>query len=194
MKTLKDLTLNEAKNMGPDRSHLGATLKYVGPTLCVARVLGASTGGYYKITIKLENGKAIPSCTCPMGGGCKHCRSVAIMMVQHWQSNPKLTFTSEQLFKETLLFSKTKSQLIDIIVRMKKKNPDLYINNSDDFDLYQEDDDDEDEDDEEDEDEDDEDSDDYDDHEDEPEYDRGGNDYRDRLLREEDNMYKKRKL
>ncbi|KAN0004192.1 hypothetical protein ACTFIZ_010351 [Dictyostelium cf. discoideum] len=140
MKTLKELTLKEAKNMGPDRSHLDATLKYVG---------------------------------------------------QHYVFNPKLKFTSEQLFKETLLFIKTKSQLIDIIVRMKKKYSDLYINNSDNFNLcqhYKDDEDDEDDDD------DDENSDDYDDHNGEFEYDYNSSDYRDRLLREEENMYKKRKL
>ncbi|KAN0022870.1 hypothetical protein ACTFIU_005611 [Dictyostelium citrinum] len=124
MKSLKELALKEASRVGPD-----GLLKCVGPTLCVARVFGA----------KLINGEAVPHCTCPMGAGCKHCRSVAITMVEHWKNNSRLTFTEEDIFKETLLYRKTKSELIDIIVRMKKKHPHLF-KSSDVFNHYDEDD------------------------------------------------------
>ncbi|KAN0035763.1 hypothetical protein ACTA71_005054 [Dictyostelium dimigraforme] len=59
-------------------------------------------------------------------------------MVNNWKYDfGKWDITKENLFKEVLLIRKTKSQLINIIVNMKRKHQNLKIYKSDIFDLYE---------------------------------------------------------
>ena len=74
----------------------------------------------YRVTVMLgEDGIAAASCSCPVGGGCKHC--VALLLT--WLYEPESFVTQEMTQKR--LADRSREELVALIEQMISHYPDL---------------------------------------------------------------------
>ncbi|KAF2075111.1 hypothetical protein CYY_003588 [Polysphondylium violaceum] len=113
--TLKDLTLRECETISDSRHDTYGEPRFIklGFTYVEAKMRG--TLGTYKIQIYLQNGRLHTSCTCPVGGSCKHIREVAIAMHERLKDIKISRYTQERAYKESLQ-KLSRDQLIKLMV------------------------------------------------------------------------------